>query len=334
MDRITIVGMGLIGTSLGLALKKANLGVEIVGTDRDRAVSGTAKRMGACDSTQNNPLDAIRGARMVILATPVGGIREMLRLYGPELEPGVIVTDTGSTKAEVLAWAEEFLPDTVSFVGGHPMAGKELSGPVAADGDLFQNATYCIIPGSGADEEAVRIVPHMAASVAAKPLFIDAREHDSYVAAISHLPLVLSTVLVKLNADNPAWPEIAKLAANGFRDVSRLASGSPEMSRDICLTNKEALNRWIDEFIRELQEFRGMVDEGDERTLGRAFDGAWEARDRWVQNKITARSAAPMVELPTSAETMGGLIMGDRAAGRVRQMLEWQREDNKRKDQS
>ena len=153
MDRITIVGMGLIGTSLGLALKKADLGLEIVGTDRDRAVSGTAKRMGACDSTQNNPLDAIRGARMVILATPVGGIREMLKLYGPELEPGVIVTDTGSTKAEVLAWAEEFLPDTVSFVGGHPMAGKELSGPVAAEADLFQNATYCIIPGKGADED-------------------------------------------------------------------------------------------------------------------------------------------------------------------------------------
>lgn len=332
MDRITIVGMGLIGSSLGLALKKANLGVEIVGTDRDRAVASAARRNGACDSTQNNPLDAIRGSKMVILATPVGGIREMLKLYGPELEPGVIVTDTGSTKAAVLEWAEEFLPDTVHFVGGHPMAGKEISGPDAAEADLFQNATYCIMPGKNADPDAVQIVTNMAESIGAKPFFIDPAEHDSYVAAISHLPLVLSTALVRLNSANPAWPEIAKLAANGFRDVTRLASGSPEMSRDICLTNREALNRWIDEFIRELQEFRDMVQEGDERTIGNTFDSAWEARDRWVQNKITARAAAPMVELPTTAETMGGLVMGDRAAGRVRQMLEWQRDDKRRKD--
>ena len=331
MDRITIVGMGLIGSSLGLALKKAQLGVEIVGTDRDRMVASAARRMGACDSTETNPISAIRGARMIILATPVGAIREMLRLYGPELEPGVIVTDTGSTKTEVLAWAEEFLPDSVSFVGGHPMAGKELSGPDAAEANLFQDATYCIMPGRGADSDSVATVTHMAETVGAKPYFIDAAEHDSYVAAISHLPLVLSTVLVRLNSANPSWPEVAKLAANGFRDVSRLASGSPEMSRDICLTNREALDRWISEFIRELEEFREMVQEGDERTLGKAFDDAWEARDRWMQNKITARSAVPNVVLPTTVETMGGLVMGDRAAGRVREMLEWQNRD-KRKD--
>ena len=172
----------------------------------------------------------------------------------------------------------------------------------------------------------------MAESIGAKPYFIDAAEHDSYVAAISHLPLVLSTALVRLNSSNPAWPEIAKLAANGFRDVSRLASGSPEMSRDICLTNREALGRWIDDFTRELQGLREMIEEGDERTLGRAFDGAWEARDRWVQNKITAKGAAPSVELPTTAETMGGLLVGDRAAGRVREMLNWQKDDRKRND--
>lgn len=332
MDRITIVGTGLIGASLGLALKKAQLGVEIVGTDRDRGVAAEARKMGACDSTQNNPIDAIRGSRMVILATPVGGIREMLRLYGPELEPDTIVTDTGSTKAEVLAWADEFLPDSVHFVGGHPMAGKELSGPQAAEADLFQGATYCIIPSRKADPEAVRIVTHMAESIGAKPYFIDPAEHDSYVAAISHLPLVLSTALVRLNSANPAWSEIAKLAANGFRDVSRLASGSPEMSRDICLTNREALSRWIDEFTQELQSFREMIQQGDERTLGNAFDGAWEARDRWMQNKITSRGAAPTVDLPTTAETMGGLVVGDRAAGRMREMLQWQKEDRRRKD--
>ena len=168
----------------------------------------------------------------MILATPIGGIHDLLQLFGPELEAGTIVTDTGSTKVEVLRWAEEYLPSAVDFVGGHPMAGKELSGPEAAEADLFQDATYCIIPGNGADQVAVRVVTQMAEVVGAKPYFIDAAEHDSYVAAVSHLPLVLSTVLVRLNSGNPAWPEVAKLASGGFRDVSRLAAGSPEMSRD------------------------------------------------------------------------------------------------------
>jgi prephenate dehydrogenase len=334
MHKITIVGMGLIGSSLGLALKKAKVEAEIVGTDRDRGVTARAQRAGACDSTENNPLKAIRGSKLVILATPVGAIQELMKLYGPELEDGTIVTDTGSTKTEVLRWAEQYLPSTVDFVGGHPMAGKELSGPEAAEADLFQGATYCVIPGKGADSEAVHAVAQMAETIGAKPYFIGAVEHDSYVAAVSHLPMVLSTVLVKLNAANPSWSEISKLAANGFRDVSRLASGNPEMSRDICLTNQEGLVHWIDQFIMELVAFKGLLQEGGERPLGRFFDEAWEARDRWLQNKITAPSASAPIEIPTAMETMGGLVMGDRAAGRVREMLNWQREDDEKKDKS
>ena len=332
MDKITIVGMGLIGSSLGMALKKAQVGGEIVGTDRDRGIAARARKAGASDSTENNPLKAVQGAKLVILATPVGGMQELMKLFGPELEEGTIVTDTGSTKAEVLRWAEQYLPSTVSFVGGHPMAGKELSGPEAAQADLFQGATYCVIPGKNADKEAVGMVTQMVETVEAKPYFIDALEHDSYVAAVSHLPLVLSTVLVKLNSGNPSWPEISKLASNGFRDVSRLASGNPEMSRDICLTNQEGLVHWIDEFIKELYAFRGLVQEGGEKTLGQAFDDAWEARDRWLQNKITAPSSSPRVEIPTTAETMGGLLLGDRATSRLWEMLGWQDNDKKSKD--
>jgi prephenate dehydrogenase len=331
VDKITIVGMGLIGSSLGLALKKAKVEAEIVGTDRDRAVAARARKAGACDSTENNPLKAVRGSKLVILATPIGAIQELMKLYGPELEEGTIVTDTGSTKAEVLRWAEQYLPNTIDFVGGHPMAGKELSGPDAAEADLFQGATYCVIPGKGADPEAVHSVTQMAETVGAKPYFIDAVEHDSYVAAVSHLPMVLSAVLVKLNSGSSSWPEISKLASNGFRDVSRLASGNPEMSRDICLTNQAGLIHWIDLFINELHDFKDLIQEGGERPLGRAFDDAWEARDRWLQNKIFAPSATPPVDIPTTAETMGGMLMGDRAAGRVREMLNWQRDGDPKK---
>jgi prephenate dehydrogenase len=328
VDKITIIGMGLIGSSLGMALKRAKVSAEIVGSDADRGVANRAQRAGASDSTEANPLSAIRGARLVILATPIGAIGELLKLFGPELEEGCVVTDTGSTKAEVLRWAEQYLPNTVNFVGGHPMAGKEASGPEAAQADLFEGATYCIVPGKHADEQAVGTVVKMVETVGAKPYFIDPVEHDSYVAAVSHLPLVLSTVLMKLTSSSPSWPEISRLASTGFRDISRLASGDPEMSRDICLTNQEGITYWIDQFIKELNAFRGLVQEGGERPLGRAFDAAWEARDRWLQNKITAPSSNPQVQIPTTAEKMGGLFLGDRAAGRIKEMLEWQKGDN------
>jgi prephenate dehydrogenase len=327
VDKIAIIGMGLIGSSLGMALKKAKVSAEIMGTDLDRGVANRAQKMGASDSTETNPLRATKGAKLVIIATPVGAIEEIMKLVGPELDEGCVVTDTGSTKAEVLRWADQHLPDTVSFVGGHPMAGKELSGPEAAQADLFQGATYCVVPGKRAGQEAAATVVKMAETIGATPYFIDAAEHDSYVGAVSHLPMVISTVLMKLTSSSPSWPEIAKLASTGFRDVSRLASGDPAMSRDICLTNQEGIVHWIDEFIKELYAFRGLVQEGGERPLGQVFTNAWEARDRWLQNKVAAPSSSPKLELPSTAEAMSGMVLGDRAASRIRQMMDWRKDD-------
>ena len=211
------------------------------------------------------------------------------------------------------------------------MAGKELSGPAAAQADLFQGATYCVLPGKHADQDAVSTVVTMVETIGAKPFFIDPAEHDSYVGAVSHLPMVLSTVLVKVASGSPSWPEISKLASTGFRDVSRLASGDPVMSRDICLTNQEGIVHWIDQFIKELYAFRGLVQEGGEKSLGQTFDDAWEARDRWLQNKVTAPPAHKIVDMPTTAETMGGILLGDRAAGRIREMTDWGKRDGKGK---
>ena len=330
MDKITILGMGLIGSSLGMALKKAQVSAKIVGYDRERGVANRAQRAGASDSVETNPITAVKGARLVVLAIPIGAMPEVMQLIGPELDEGCVVTDTGSTKAAILRWAEEYLPETVSFVGGHPMAGKELSGPEAAEAGLFQGTTYCVLPSKGAKEEAVQSVVNLAEAVGAKAYFIDPVEHDSYVGAISHLPLVLSAVLVNVASGSPSWPEIARLASSGFRDTTRLASGVPQMSRDICITNPDGVVYWIDEFIKELYAFRGLVKEGGDIPLEKAFDDAWEARDRWLQKKVTAPSANPTVAIPTTAETMGGMVLGERAAGRVREMLDWTR-DNKRK---
>ena len=139
--------------------------------------------------------------------------------------------------------------------------------------------------------------------------------------------MILSTVLMKLAASSPSWPEISKLASTGFRDISRLASGDPEMSRDICLTNQEAIVYWIDAFIKEMYAFRGLVQGGEAGPLGQAFDDAWEARDRWLQNKVIAPSTNRHVDLPTTAETMGGMLIGERVAGRIQEMVNWRNDD-------
>ena len=330
MERITIVGMGLIGSSLGMALKKAQIPAEIVGTDRDRGVARRAQQAGASDKTETNPISAIRGSKMVILATPVGGIRDLMELFGPELEEGCIVTDTGSTKSEILMWAEQYLPNTVNFVGGHPMAGKEVSGPDAAQADLFHNATYCIIPGKNADENSVKTVVNLAETVGAKPYFIDPVEHDSFVAAVSHLPIVLATLLINVSAKSSSWTEISRLASTGFRDATRLAAGNPEMSRDICITNQDSILHWMEKFTDELDLFKELLKQGGEESLGKFFDQTWEARDRWMQNKISARAVQPTEELPTTMETMGGMVLGDRAASKLREMYDWQNDDKNR----
>ena len=149
------------------------------------------------------------------------------------------------------------------------------------DADLFLGCTYCLVPGPGATNEAIDTLEDLVKKVGAKPLFIEASEHDSLVAAISHLPIIISSALVSMTTRSPSWPEMAKLAATGFRDLTRLASGSPEMSRDICLTNKEPILRWLDEYIQELEGFRRLVssDEG----LEEAFIRAREARQGWLR---------------------------------------------------
>lgn len=331
MDKLTIFGTGLIGSSLGMALKKAKIKAEIVGYDRDRGVANRARKAGACDKVETNPIDAVRGSAMVILSMPMGAMPEVMELLGPELDDGCIVTDTGSSKAAVLRWAEQYLPQSVSFVGGHPMAGKEISGPEGADPDLFLGATYCVIPSKNAGESAVDGVVGLVETVGAKPYFIDALEHDSFVAAASHLPMILSSVLVKLTSGDPSWPEISRLTSSGYRDVTRLASGSPELNRDTCLTNADGLVHWIDEFVKELSSFKELIKDGNDTDIVRAFDDIWEARDRLMQSKVTAPSANRAVEIPSTAEAMGSMVVGDRAAGRMREILDWFRDDKRKR---
>jgi len=329
LSKIAIIGLGLIGGSIGMAIKQAKIpGMQVVGHDVEMEAGRKAVKRGAVDKAPWRLYEAVEGANVVIIATPILAIRETLETIADMVSPDCVVTDTGSTKDAVMKWAEEYLPEGVSFVGGHPMAGKELSGVDNADPKLFQGARYVVIPGKGAKEEAVKAVLQIVEMVGAKPFFIGAFEHDSYVAAVSHLPILLSAALVSATSKSPSWNDISKLAATGYRDVSRLAGGDPVMSLDICVTNREVLSHWLGEAIKELSTYREMVnaageEEGAER-LGQAFAKAWEARETWLTKYESGQDmddGQKRPELPSAGSTLSDMIFGSRLRERYKQIF-------------
>lgn len=273
----------MIGGSIGLALKRAGSdGVELVGYARRPETADRALQLGAIDRVEGSLASTVDKAALVILAIPTMSVKEILSQIGSHLPAGSVVTDVASTKVQVMKWAEESLPPGVSFVGGHPMAGKELSGIEVADADLFRGCTYCIVPGRGASDDAVQTIVDLVHKVGARHVFVNAAEHDQFVAGISHLPLILASALVMATTKSPQWSKMSEVAATGYQGATRLASQHPRMNRDICLTNGENIVSWIDDFTKELQRFRGLIAEGD-LGLEQAFDRARQARNAWIE---------------------------------------------------
>ncbi len=319
MERIAIIGLGLIGGSVGLALKRSNLeGVHVVGSARTRDTVQRAKKIGAIDQEARTAKDAVRDARLVIIAAPILATRPLFEEIAPALMPGAIVTDCGSTKGNVMRWAKELLPDTAHFVGGHPMAGKETSGIDAADGDLFREKTWVVVPSVTADESAVRTVVGLAQLCGATVTFMDADEHDSYVAAISHLPLALSSALFSVAFGSTAWPELATLASSGFRDTTRLASGSPEMAHDIMISNRDNVLHWIDRFQEELSRLRGAIAAGESEPMLEAFARPQLERDNYMINGAPRRD----VSSPVPTISFADLMMGSKLSGMMKKQQE------------
>lgn len=312
MERIAIIGLGVIGGSIALALKQAKLdGIEIVGCARSRDTVQKAKKIGAIDREARLPEEAVRDARMVIIATPILAIQSTFEAIAPELRPGAVVTDAGSTKTNVMRWAKELLPEHAHFVGGHPMAGKETTGIDAADAALFHEKPWVIVPTVDAPESAVQSVVGLAQACGAKAVFMDAAEHDAYVAAISHLPLALSSALFSVAFGSAAWPELAQLASSGFRDTTRLASGSPEMAHDIMVSNREHVLHWIDRFQEELSRLRATIAEGESKPLLEAFTRPQIERDNFLINGAPSRNQGDPIE----KVSLGDILMGSTISG-------------------
>ncbi|HLY29602.1 MAG TPA: prephenate dehydrogenase/arogenate dehydrogenase family protein, partial [Ktedonobacterales bacterium] len=279
--RVAIIGLGLMGGSLGLALREGKLARQIIGYDAQPEAAAEALARHLVDSLAPTPAGVVANADLIVIAIPTLAVRATLAAITPACAPGALITDLCSVKEPVVAWAEATLPQPGRFVGGHPMTGRERSGPAAAQTDLYRGARWPLTPTSVTNPAALARITSLVTALGATPLLLPPEKHDWLVAAISHLPLLAATALMQTLAETDDWPEMAQLAAGGFRDTTRVAAGDPIMGRDICLTNRLPILRRLDAYLAELSALRQAIDTGDKTTLEAIFRAAQASRRVW-----------------------------------------------------
>lgn len=288
INKLVIIGVGLIGGSFALALRKAGLVKHIVGVGRSRENMQRARKVGTIDEISDDLPSALKAADIVFLAIPVGQTGGIMAQISPYLEPGTIVTDAGSTKQNVVKAARTYLAGHLKhFVPGHPVAGAEQSGASAADANLFRGKNLVLTPLEETSAEAVKRVSELWEACGARVSQMSAARHDKTFAAMSHLPHVLAFALmnhIRSGAGEGA-DDLLRFAGSGFRDFTRIAGSSPEMWRDICTANREALSTQIDAYQNELAALNEMLARGEGEALESLFANARETRQRWLKNK-------------------------------------------------
>ena len=292
--KITIVGVGLLGGSLGLAIRRHRLAAEIAGFVRHAARVKDCERAGAVDYAVTDLLAAVSNADLVILCTPLAQMRALAEQFLPALKRGALVTDVGSVKAGAVRELESLIAGAgAHVVGSHPMAGGEKTGVLAARADLFEQAACILTPTKKSKPTAVRRLEHFWKALGARTLRLPPAEHDRLVSDSSHLPHVVAATLAGLVLD-PRQPRAqAGLCASGFRDTTRVASGSPEMWRDIALANRKNLSRSVGAFMAELKRFQGALRRGDARSIEKIFATAKRRRDQWQALPLRRNRSAP-----------------------------------------
>lgn len=260
-NQITIVGCGLLGGSFALALRRAGFTGRITACGGSRSVKIAVER-GIVNAIETS-FDSGETCEsdLILLAAPIGGIIDFLKTHSPQINPGAIVTDAGSTKIEICRVAQTALPSGVTFIGGHPMAGSENTGVEYARADLFEGATWALMKETASDEARFQRLQSLIESLGARTLITQPEPHDAAVALISHLPQLLSSSLADLLNDESELSR--RLAANGWRDMTRLAASSWSVWRDICLTNQPNISTALDALISELQQLKEALDTRD-----------------------------------------------------------------------
>ncbi len=281
--KIAVFGVGLIGGSFALALRKAGVVSEVVGFGRSTQTLAQAQQLGIIDRIGTDLAAELRDTDLILLATPVGQMADIMARIAPHLGTNTLVTDGGSTKSDVVSHAYQQLGSHISrFVPAHPIAGAEKSGAAAARADLYQGKKVVLTPLPENSAEVVARVRQAWELCGALVSELTPQQHDEVFAAVSHLPHLLSFALVHDLAQRPNRDLLLTFAASGFRDFTRIAASSPEMWRDICLANRDALLRELDRYTGELSSVRAALVAGDAKKLEEIFQHAWSVRANWT----------------------------------------------------
>ena len=278
--RVALLGTGLIGGSLGLALRRIPSVEEIVVFDASADVATKAVERGAGDRAAAEPADAVRDADFIFVATPVGRIPEVVAAAIPGLKSGAVLTDVGSTKSRVVLEVEALALEGATFIGGHPMAGTEEEGIGAADGNLFDGCWWILTPTERVDAGAYRALHSLLTALGARVMALEPAQHDDLLAVVSHLPHLTAATLMNLAAERgKEHAGLLSLAAGGFRDVTRVAASNPDIWLDICEENASAISGVLREFARRLDDLGALV-EGKQRD---------ELRERFLAARASRR---------------------------------------------
>ena len=281
INKITIIGVGLIGGSLALALKERNLAKVVFGYGRDQSRLEEAQKSNIIDAFSTNIKEAIDEANIVVIATPVGTFKDILGQIEPLISSNVIITDVGSTKSDIVNIVNDVLKDNSScFIPAHPIAGKERSGFEVSDSKLYDGKKVIITPQETNSPESIDVIDQMWKNVGADVDFMSAESHDNLLGMTSHLPHMLAFSLVNYLVDQN--PNASIYAGGGFKDFSRIASGDAIMWRDICLQNKNQIMSHLKGYQSTLDDLLEAINDEDSEKLGQLFTTAKKTRDSWL----------------------------------------------------
>lgn len=332
--RITIIGLGQMGASIGLALRRHEKTaarqapvLEIVGHDREPETARRAQALGCVQRIGWNLPRAVEQAGVVVLALPLASIRETLEVIAPALGAGCVVTDTAPLKRPLIEWAGQFLRLETYYLGSTPVLSPgrlldDAGGVEAARADLFEGGLWALTPGPNVPPEVVKLGVDLARLLGATPLFLDPDEHDGLMAGVDALPGLMATALLRAATLSPGWSDQRKLADRAFAAATAAASmGAAARSAEMIL-NRDNVLRYLDAAMSELAAMRRSISEGDDAAIDAAFEAAAQARARWLAERREGKWEAaeiPSVELPTPGEALGRILGLGRLAGERRE---------------
>ena len=279
-ERVSIIGVGLLGGSLAKVLRKLSLAKSIVGYGRNKANLNEAKNLNIIDDVAPDIQSAAKDADLIVFCSPVQTIAQLAMEMSPHIKPGCLVTDVGSTKETLISEIEKFIPEGISFIGSHPIAGGEMSGSRLSSDTLFDGAHCIITPTDKTDPKALKRAIELWKTIGMQVSLMDAKEHDFIFGAVSHLPHVLIFALMNTLGDlkSENYDRITSFSGAGLRDITRLAASEPAMWRDICVSNKDSILYFLDQFQKSLNQLRSGIEQENGTLLTRQFEIANQHR--------------------------------------------------------